>query len=206
MPEEEEESCCLKSNKEDDDDNDNNKDEPWLQLGLGGDSLLSSGHQQSSSFNNPVNLMQTQGGRCNELVELDLLPSSSSSLQPISSLAFNPTNNNTSSSSTNTMMMMNFHQPLLLQHHHQQQQFSLEHRPPYLWHHPFNSLPSSSSLPVQQPHPSIGMGMGMYYSSSSSLYNTISPSSSSSSGIRVIDAPRKLRSGVWFMIQASQNQ
>ncbi|PIA26053.1 hypothetical protein AQUCO_10000017v1 [Aquilegia coerulea] len=190
MPEEE--SCCLNSNKEDDDDEDEGEgddNEPWLQLGLGG---------QESAFN-PINL-QTQR-RCNDLVELDLLPSSSSSSQPIS-LAFNPTNNHviTSTISNNS----NLHQPLLLQHQHQhQQEVSWGYRP-YLWQPTFTSLPSSSSSLSAQPHPS----MNMYYLSPPFQYpgyNTISPSSSSS-GIRVIDAPRKLRSSVWFMIQASQNQ
>ncbi|KAK9090022.1 hypothetical protein Sjap_023199 [Stephania japonica] len=189
-------------------------DDRWLQLGL---SLGGHDHSIEPNVVTPSTRSSLVRG---PLVELDLLPSSSTSqhVMPLASSTLQyvthhhhelhrapphqqVTNYNGATSSS---------APLFLQHQHHQQRttnFSFPHQQeitwgPYSRPNTWNSIASSSLLPPSLMgsyygrtttfhHPSLGLGMG---------------ADALGSDMRVIDAPQRPYSGVWFVLQASQNQ
>ncbi|KAK9104055.1 hypothetical protein Scep_020899 [Stephania cephalantha] len=199
----------------------------WLQLGLS----LGAGHHHHHHPIEPnvVDVTPTRSSLVRgPLVELDLLPSSSTSqhVMPLASSTLQyvthhhhdylhraPTQqqatnyNGATSSSTSA--------PLFLQHHHHHHHqrtttssFSFPHQQeitwgPYSRPNTWNSIPSSSSLLP----PSL---MGSYYGRTTTTFHHpslgLGMAGAIASDMRVIDAPQRPHSGVWFVLQASQNQ
>ncbi|XP_021673037.2 uncharacterized protein LOC110659420 isoform X2 [Hevea brasiliensis] len=181
------------------------RDEGWLQLSIGGQTTShKSKHRQ-------VDPTATRGG----LIELDLLPGSSTSHQgrPLSAPIFHDSAHEFKaparplisiaggSSSYTTASLFFQHQPGTIStyppHHHQEINWAF--RP--MTH---NIATMASSHSPSQSSPSL-MPMGSYFSSPFQVRSGIDVAGPSSD-FRVIDPPRRTHSGIWFTLQASQNQ
>ncbi|CAK9144381.1 unnamed protein product [Ilex paraguariensis] len=177
------------------------KDEGWLQLSIGG-------HMASHDHDNKVDqrvvdLTSRRGG----LLELDLLPAggSSHSQQVISPLAppmFHapdqfraprPVTNFTSATGYNTSLL--FQHPGTSSSTFSHQEISWAFRP-----FPRNIAAASSS----SSSPSL-MAPGPYFARPFQIQTGIDIAGPSID-FRVVDPPRRPHSGIWFMLQASQNQ
>ncbi|KAJ8759394.1 hypothetical protein K2173_006914 [Erythroxylum novogranatense] len=207
------------------------KDEGWLRLSIGGHSTTS--HEDSKHHHHRYRHLQVmdhqtpkgEGG----LIELDLLPGcnslSSSSNQPrtlMSSSIFHvpefrappsrPVMNMPTGGATS------FSTSLFFQH--QQQHHGSSSTNTYNPHHqelnwafrpiPYNVLAtassSSSSSSSATTSSSSLMPLGSYFSHPLHQVHSGIDVAGPSSEFRVIDPPRRLHSGIWFMLQASQNQ
>ncbi|BBG93844.1 hypothetical protein Prudu_001975 [Prunus dulcis] len=164
------------SSKDAPDDRDN---EGWLQLTIGG----SNNHQPAATVDQtPRGLRDTLSGP--GLIELDLLP---------------PGHDAALSSSIRQVRSMSS-----MQHHHMPPMFLV---PPEIRplsssssaRLPFHSNFSTSATSLYFQHPGPGMSSS---SSISSRHECCWPSLD----FRVVDPPRRPQSGIWFMLQASQNQ
>ncbi|KAL5724458.1 hypothetical protein ACHQM5_007720 [Ranunculus cassubicifolius] len=195
MAEEESRISSVNEEKEEEDDEEagcsSSKDEKWLQLGLGTGSSSSS----SPQLNNEHMMMKSR------LLELDLLPASSSGAQQVMRPlipSFQHSIPPRHPSNTTTSMAANINTPIFLQHprfnslsfpQHDQQVTTWGYRS-----HPHPWAPSSSQI-----------ALGPYYPRGSfqqQQQHSVGPSSSA----RIIDPPRRPDSNIWFSLQASQNQ
>ncbi|KDP23279.1 hypothetical protein JCGZ_23112 [Jatropha curcas] len=175
------------------------RDEGWLQLSIGGHSI-----SHESKQDHQVDSTARRGG----LIELDLLPGSSSNqARPLSAPIFHVPAEFRIPSRPAIMSNSSF-----FQHQHQHQQGSSSTTYP---HHQeinwaFRHMPhiaSSSPSPNSQSSSSsliVPMG-GSYFSRPFQVYSGIDVAGPSSD-FRVIDPPRRPHSGIWFVLQASQNQ
>lgn len=169
-------------------------DDPgWLQLSIG---------RQTTTYEANKRADQTAGTSVSAPapVELDLLPSPNNSQQLITPLApffnslqpeYNPPpvifqqqQNQASSSS------------MFFPHHHHQENISWVFRPLLQNTGSVSSSSSSSMMPV----------MRSYFSRPFQLQMGIVDGAGSTTDFRVIDPPRRPHSGIWFVLQASQNQ
>ncbi|CAI8592095.1 unnamed protein product [Vicia faba] len=211
--------------------NNNNNTNNWLQLSIGNTVLTST----TTKHDVDVDHSQAPTNSSCQL-ELELLPtnwtSSRSDLEQPStkdcSMFFEQTTPSSSSSSMSMSMSMSM--PAGPSYSHQQ------HLVPHNWAFgpllphsmaimaPSTSyIPSSSSFSSSQSCSSLRPSLGPNYypqyhhaspfhfpSSSSSSgfdqFDIAGPSSSSHLTFRVVDPPRRPHSGIWFMLQASQNQ
>lgn len=223
------------SNKEAQEDHERDEGN-WLQLSIGSHTGISHENRNNIRHHHqPVieTATATTPRRSSGLIELDLLPggssrqarSSSSSMAPMFHVPEIPTpqqrqvsnfgNFSTSlyfqhpgsSSSSNMINMINF------PHHQQHQAQAQAHHEAVNW--TFRPFPAHNIL-----------GLASTSNSSSSSSSTLMPLGSSSSSyfarqfqiqsgmdvagpsldFRVVNPPRRPQSGIWFMLQASQNQ
>ncbi|KAF5953360.1 hypothetical protein HYC85_006216 [Camellia sinensis] len=157
------------------------RDERWLQLGIGG----------GGSHENKLDQVDPTTSRVG-LIELDLLPSGSSQQVRSSPPEFR------------VPSATNYGTPLFLQHpgtssaftHHQKLNWGF--RPI-----PQNMMVASSSSPLSST--SSLMPPESYFARPFQLHSGVDVAGPSL-GFRIIDPPRRPHSGIWFMLQASQNQ
>lgn len=213
--------------------NNNNNNNNWLQLSIG---FNQSNTNVTTTTNHDRDHHHQAPTSSSRLLELDLLPKNRASSRPNleqpttrgcssfgSSLLFEQT---TSSSSSSSMSMS---MPSGPTYGHQQQQ----HQNQNLWTfgpllpHSIAIMPSStsyipsysSSQSCSSLRPNLGPYNYPFYqnapfhfpsssSSSSSGFDQFDVAGPSSSHVafRVVDPPRRPHSGIWFMLQASQNQ
>ncbi|CAK7336076.1 unnamed protein product [Dovyalis caffra] len=194
------------------------RDEGWLQLSIGGHTTTATptSHESKHDPHHHHQRQQQQvldrTTRRGGLIELDLLPGSSSSIshqaRPLSTPIFHvpdfrapprPVMNIAASHATNFSTTS-----LFFQHHPAATSSTYPLHPEINW--PFrpmlhniatasSSSSSSSSL----------MPLGSYFSRPFQV-NSGMDVAGPSSDFRVIDPPRRPHSGIWFMLQASQNQ
>ncbi|KAG9144571.1 hypothetical protein Leryth_010789 [Lithospermum erythrorhizon] len=186
--------------------NNDNSNEEWLQLSIGGRSM----NQEKQEHHH----------QRDELVELNLLPGSSSSSERERLL--NQRYHSMATRATTPSTHYGYDTPLFLQHQmgvtstflpplaphphpHSQQEINWIYRPMNFSRPPPLGIASSSS----SPSPSSSFLM---HSARPPFQHGPPPSlpSMSSGGpdmnFRVINPPRRPHSGIWFMLQASQNQ
>ncbi|CAK8540917.1 unnamed protein product [Lathyrus sativus] len=197
-----------KENEEQERESNNNNSNNWLQLSIGNPVVTTTTTKHDADHTQaPANLL-----------ELELLPTNwTSSEQPSirgCSTFFDQTTPSSSSSSVSISMSM----PAgpTYSHHHQQ------HLVPHNWSFgpllphsmaimasSFSSSQSCSSLRPNY-YPQYHHASPFHFPSSSSSgfdqLDIAGPSSSSHLTFRVVDPPRRPHSGIWFMLQASQNQ
>ncbi|KAK9276567.1 hypothetical protein L1049_006102 [Liquidambar formosana] len=169
------------------------KDEGWLQLSIGGHTTS---HDQKFD-SDPT-------ARRRGLVELDLLPGSSGGPQqvrPVAGPMFHVPEFRAPRPITNLTSATNFSTSLFLQHQgssstfpHQEINWAFRPMPPQ---NMMPAHPSSSSSSLMQ--------MGSYFARPYQIQAGVDIAGPSSD-VRIIDAPRRPHSGMWFMLQASQNQ
>nr|KYP64846.1 hypothetical protein KK1_019457 [Cajanus cajan] len=219
--EEEEKGANLNNN------NSNNNNNNWLQLSIG----LTSTKQQDRDRTDPTTTTTGSG-----LVELDLLPSRRSTEIPAavfpvvasgrggggssfgvsSSLFFEH-----QTTSCSSMSMSTASGPISSTFGHQEMNWAFG---PLFPHNsmpimPSSSFtlppPSSSSSSSQSCYSSLRPPLGSYFptpfhpfpsSSGFDQYDVAGAGPSSDVTVRVVDPPRRPHSGIWFMLQASQNQ
>ncbi|XP_030461876.1 protein LAX PANICLE 2-like isoform X3 [Syzygium oleosum] len=197
---------------------DNHKDdEGWLQLSIGG------GHVSTTIATRGENHDRTDLSvkRGTGLVELDLLSGGSlqrtgpSPLTPalaVPKAELNPsprtppTNFTSAATSFSASSFSYFHHPVggssstNFPHH---QEINWAFRPPYSY--PQSLAASPSSLPLPSSSSLSLMPLRPYFARPYQLQMGVDMAGPSSD-IRIIDPPRRPHSGIWFMLQASQNQ
>ncbi|XP_015570440.1 protein LAX PANICLE 2 isoform X2 [Ricinus communis] len=191
------------------------RDEGWLQLGIGGNTRTAT-HNQSKYQHHHV--IDPSGATRGGLIELDLLPgggsSSSHQGRPLSAPIFHvpsrsPVMNIAAGApSFSTSLFFHQHQQpgsgSSIYPHHQEINWAFRHMP-----HNIAMAPSSSSSPNSQSSSSSLMPLGSsYFSRPFQVHSSggVDVAGPSSSDFRVIDPPRRPHSGIWFTLQASQNQ
>lgn len=181
----------------------------WLQLSIGSSSAV----LQTPHHNNHEVVVDQRSGREGEegtgdhqrLVELDLLPSSaiaaSSSSEQIRSFHVPPEIQappiRPNYSTTSLFLQHNPTVPSNFPHHQEINYWPGNFRP----NSPSSSYSAYFARPIfhQQLHSTAGLGTGA----------TTRPNTGGGGGgidFRVIDPPRRPHSGIWFILQASQNQ
>ncbi|XP_022748911.1 uncharacterized protein LOC111298464 [Durio zibethinus] len=172
------------------DNNREERDEGWLQLGIGGQAT-----RYDHNMHDQVDPTARRGG----LIELDLLPGGSSqqarSLAPIFHMP-------DFRAPPRPPVMRSFSTSLFFQH--QQGSCSTFPHGEISWafrpiaHNIAAAPPSSSSSSSLMP---LGSYLARQFQVQSGM-DVAGPSSD----VRIIDPPRRPHSGIWFMLQASQNQ
>ncbi|XP_058093014.1 uncharacterized protein LOC131239354 [Magnolia sinica] len=178
--------------EEDNNHNDEERDMGWLQLGLG--SHVTSGHR----LNHPVGIPDQRPG----LIELELFSDRHRSTTSMAPAFHVPDYHRTVRPSTHgasTSMVPAL--PLYLPQ--TRTSLSIGHQPEITWgyrHGPWDpTASSSSSMPFYSSRPFQHPYMSMAFPAT---VTDVGPSSN----IRIIDPPPRQRSGLWFVLQASQNQ
>lgn len=189
-------------------------DEGWLKLSIGpigGCSSSNDGKKSSQEkvphvsdsnielSRQPVNPVALE--RCRELVELDLLPPGNGGSEqpgpgrpPLAPVLHGPLS---SSSPFNFFRLPGSPSPWFP---HSEREIRWTFRPSSFPSNIFSGSPptTSSSLPPASPSPATYSLMP--------VMARAGVTGSSSSGMQVISTPRRPQSGIWFMLQASQNQ
>ncbi|GLT37862.1 hypothetical protein SLA2020_121480 [Shorea laevis] len=177
------------------------RDDGWLQLGLGGHAAAATSHDN----NNIHREVDPTAARSGGLVELDLFSGGSASHQEVTP-SLGPIFQVPEFRSPPRPVMQSFINTPLFFHQNQQQGSSLM----------FPTYHLEAFRPITQ-------GIAAVASSSSSSSSSLIPlgwrqpfqvqtgmdvgaAGPSSVNIRIIDPPRRPHSGIWFMLQASQNQ
>ncbi|GAV71483.1 hypothetical protein CFOL_v3_14977 [Cephalotus follicularis] len=181
------------------DNNHEERDVGWLRLSIGGDET-----SYDRKHDHEVDPPARRGG----LIELDLLPSGSSQqVRPLTHIFHVPhdqfrapptpvVNFATTATSFRTTSLFFQHQGNSSMTTYPNQEFNWAFRPiPHNIATASSSSSSSSSL----------MPFGSYFGRPFQLHTGIDVAGPSLS-MRVIDPPKRPHSGIWFMLQASQNQ
>ncbi|OVA09645.1 hypothetical protein BVC80_9101g179 [Macleaya cordata] len=163
--------------------------ERWLQLGLGGGSEL--------KLDRPI-----EPRTSHDLIELDLFSGANNTqhVKPPLITATNTSNNTT----TTTTMISTPPSTLFLQH--PRTSFSFLHQQEVSWGYRPNSWNPTASTSTSSLLPNLPAMSMQYYPQrfhQTPVLDIIGPSNSD---FRVIDPPRRPHSGVWVILQASQNQ
>ncbi|MCL7046280.1 hypothetical protein MKW94_023772 [Papaver nudicaule] len=176
-------------------------DTRWLQLGLGGshDQL---NYKLDDRRIDPNTTTQTR----NDLVELNLFAGANNNTQHVIKQPMITTPPNMDTISTPSLFLSqprsNFSSNFL---HQQQEVVSWGYRP-----NPWNPIASTSStstsssnslLPMASPSPSYQQQQRFQHHN-----NTVMDMLSPNSDLKVVNPPRRPHSGVWVILQASQNQ
>ncbi|KAK4402585.1 hypothetical protein Sango_0999200 [Sesamum angolense] len=187
------------------------KDVGWLQLSIGG-----GGHEVKQDLTSDQTSQKNDNG--SSLVELELMPTSSSHSQMIRPLGPMPEFR----APRPVMNFAGFSPSYFLQqqhHHHHQGSSSSHYFPPHQeinW--AFRPIPisiaaaassSSSSSSFSSPSPLMAAApSASYFARPFQLYAGVDMAPAGPPGVdfRVIQPPRRPHSGIWFMLQASQNQ
>ncbi|KAL0357706.1 UNVERIFIED_CONTAM: hypothetical protein Scaly_1456300 [Sesamum calycinum] len=187
------------------------KDVGWLQLSIGG-----GGREVKQDLTSDQTSQKNDKG--SSLVELELMPTSSSHSQMIRPLGPMPEFR----APRPVMNFAGFSPSYFLQqqhHHHHQGSSSSHYFPPHQeinW--AFRPIPisiaaaassSSSSSSFSSPSPLMAAApSASYFARPFQLYAGVDMAPAGPPGVdfRVIQPPRRLHSGIWFMLQASQNQ
>ncbi|KAF8378056.1 hypothetical protein HHK36_029390 [Tetracentron sinense] len=160
------------------------RDEGWLQLGIGDYT------NSRDRKHDPVKPTAPKGG----LVELNLLPGGTTQhVKPLAPI-FHVPEFRAPCAATNLRGATSFSTPLFLQH---PRTSSIFPQPEVTWGYrpnPWNITASSSSMP-----------RGPYIAPPFQLHTGVDVAGPSYD-FRVVDAPRRPNSGIWFVLQASQNQ
>ncbi|KAK8655322.1 hypothetical protein V6N13_107904 [Hibiscus sabdariffa] len=177
------------------------RDEGWLQLGigLGGQAQARRYDRNKHDQDNPA----ARGG--GGLVELDLLPGGGSQQARPSAPIFHMPE--FQAPPRPAPLMHSFSTSNLFFQHHQQQGSSS--MPPA----PLHGELSSSFRPITEnisaapsvSSPSYSVPFGSYFARPFQVQSEMD-AAGPSSDITIIDPPRRPRSGIWFVLQASQNQ
>ncbi|OAY43844.1 protein LAX PANICLE 2 isoform X2 [Manihot esculenta] len=179
------------------------RDEGWLQLSIGG--RTTSHESKHDHHHHQLDQTATRGG----LIELDLLPGSTSHQgRPLSSPIFHvpaefraparPLMSIAGGSSYTTTLFFQHQQGSSSTYPHPQD-INWAFRP--MTH---NIAMASSPSPSQSSSSSL-MPLGSYFSRPFQVHSGIDVAGPSSD-FRVIDPPKRPHSGIWFTLQASQNQ
>ncbi|KAJ9180451.1 hypothetical protein P3X46_008691 [Hevea brasiliensis] len=177
------------------------RDEGWLQLSIGGHTTS----HESKHAHHQLDPTATRGG----LIELDLLPGSTSHQgRPLSAPIFHvpaefraparPLMSIAGGGNYTTTLFFQ-HQPGSSSTYPHHQEINWTFRP--MTH---NIATASSPSPSQSSSSSL-MPLGSYFSRPFQVHSGIDVAGPSSD-FRVIDPPRRPHSGIWFTLQASQNQ
>lgn len=171
------------------------RDEGWLQLSIGGN---------AASHNNKHDQAEPTARRGSGLIELDLLPGGGSSQEarPLAPI-FHVPEFRAPREVTNFSSATSFNASLFLQHpasssNFPHQEINWAFRP--IRHN--IGIASTSTTPSSS---SSLMPFGSYFTRPFQLHSGIDVAGPSLD-FRVIDPPRRPHSGIWFMLQASQNQ
>ncbi|KAF8390722.1 hypothetical protein HHK36_025249 [Tetracentron sinense] len=161
------------------------RDEGWLQLGIGG---YKNSRESRERKLDPVEPTAPRRG----LVELDLLPGGSQQhLNPLAPI-FHVTEFRPPQPPTNITGATSFSIPLFMQNPRTSSNFT---QPEITWGYRPN--PWNITAPSPPPGP---------YAAQPFQLHTGADVAGPSSDFRVVDAPRRPHSGIWFVLQASQNQ
>ncbi|XP_011086867.2 uncharacterized protein LOC105168470 [Sesamum indicum] len=184
------------------------KDVGWLQLSIGG-----GGHELKQDLMSDQTSLKNDNG--SSLVELELMPTSSSHSQMIRPLGPMPEFR----APRPVMNFAGFSPSYFLQQQHHQGSSSSHYFPPHQeinW--AFRPIPisiaaaassSSSSSSFSSPSPLMAAApSASYFARPFQLYAGVDMAPVGPPGVdfRVVQPPRRPHSGVWFMLQASQNQ
>ncbi|KAL9406858.1 hypothetical protein Peur_003830 [Populus x canadensis] len=198
------------------------RDEGWLQLSIGGQTTTTttptsheSKHYHHHHHHHQQQLVLDPTTRRGGLIELDLLPGSISSIshqaRPLSTPMFHvpdfrtpprPVMNIAASHATNfgtTSLFFQHHPAATSSTYPLHQEINWPFRP--MLH---NIATASSSYSPSSSSSSL-MPLGSYFSRPFQV-NSGMDVAGPSSDFRVIDPPRRPHSGIWFLLQASQNQ
>ncbi|XP_042476920.1 protein LAX PANICLE 2-like [Macadamia integrifolia] len=203
-------------------------DEGWLQLGIGG----GAGRADPNKLQDP--LEHTGSTRRPGLIELDLLPpgggtggsggggSGASAQHMVNKAVLDPIFSASEFRAPRPPIAITPPPPLFLQHQYPSSipratsltsltGLSFPHQPEVAWlgyNRTYNPNPpwTPSSSPSSSATPSSSMLPVPYFARPFQHSGLDLAGPSSSSDVRVIDAPPRPHSGVWFVLQASQNQ
>ncbi|XP_021290289.1 uncharacterized protein LOC110421127 [Herrania umbratica] len=171
------------------DNNQEERDEGWLQLGIGG---------QATRYDNRKHDQGDPTARRGGLIELDLLPGGSS--QQARPLA--PTFNMPEFRAPRPPVMHSFSTSLFFQH----QQGSSSAFPQGEINWAFRPISQNiAAAPSSSSSSSSLVPLGSYFARPFQVQPGMDVAGPSTD-VRIIDPPRRPHSGIWFMLQASQNQ
>ncbi|KAK4413557.1 protein LAX PANICLE 2 [Sesamum alatum] len=190
---------------------DEKDDDGWLQLSIGGSGGGGRSHELKQDLTSDQTSQKNDNGT--GLVELELMPTSSSHSQMMTPLAPMPEFR----APRPVMNFAGFSPSYFLQ---QQQQYhqgssSSNYFPPHQeinWAFrpiPISIASSSSSSSFSSPSPLMAAApSASYFARPFQLYAGVDVAPAGPPGVdfRVIQPPRRPHSGIWFMLQASQNQ
>uniref|UniRef100_A0A6N2JZB4 Uncharacterized protein n=1 Tax=Salix viminalis TaxID=40686 RepID=A0A6N2JZB4_SALVM len=190
-------------------------DQEWLQLSIGAHTTTATPishegkHDHLHHQQHPALDSTSRGG--GGLVELDLLPGSSSRIshqtRPSSNPVFHvpefrlpprPVPSQATNLISNTSLFFQHHPAATSSPYPHHQEINWAFRPMLHNIATVSSSPQSSSSSL--------MPLGSYFSRPFQVNSTGMDFAGPSSDFKVIDPPRRSHSGIWFMLQASQNQ